>query len=76
MGEESVMELYEGWSVRDWASWQTRNPKPSTKSVNWYTGYHTFDVSAWELGMPEIPLHIRYDDFKARLEQTKKPCCT
>lgn len=63
---------YKGWSVRDWGSYQTQNPKPSPRGMTrpycqWYMGYATLEPSLWDLGMPEIPLELRYADFKDRL---------
>ena len=60
---------YEGVSVRAWGGWQTRNPKPRDLEDTWGTGYECLELSAWDLGMPEIPLGMRYEDFKQRLDE-------
>lgn len=67
----SETETYQGWSVRCHSQYQTLHPKPKI-TRKWYSWYDTIRVSRWDMGMPEFPLSVRYDDFKDRLSEAYK----
>lgn len=37
--------------------------------ANWYTGYDAILVRPSDLGVPEIPLEVRYESFRRRLSK-------
>lgn len=51
-------------AVRKWSQYQTIYKKSNTVA-SWYNGYGMLDMP------PEIPLSVRYEDFKARLFQKR-----
>lgn len=62
------LELWNGVEVDTWSSVQTRRPKPKHSPDTWHSGYALMNVQWYDLGIPEIPLNIRYESFKRRLE--------
>jgi hypothetical protein len=49
-------------AVRKWSQYQTIYKK-SNMVASWYNGYGMLDMP------PEIPLSVRYEDFKERLSE-------
>lgn len=66
------VENLDGLSVREYAQFQTLHPKPHARGTGWYTGYDTLVTTAWDFGMTEFPLDVRYADFKRRLNEAMR----
>ena len=66
-----MSDVWNGVCLATWSQRQTLRPKPSLDKVEemqMYAGYDLMQVQWYDLGVPEIPLDVRYQNFCQRLK--------